>query len=161
MRAGEASGAEDAEGSSVGTSQKFCSDRRRGRGAEVGEVVGGDGQAGRSGFGVEQQVGGLHAAFGEKAVARIVFRTIPRMIPSMIPGMIQNDDELDSERVAGCVVTGHGEEGSVGKLSLRAIRNDDGGVAVAEGRLDGGDELSGIEEAGDVSFGEMSVGHGL
>jgi len=54
MGEGEASGAENAERGNIGASQKFCGYGGSRGGAQVGEVVGGDGQAGLGGVRIEE-----------------------------------------------------------------------------------------------------------
>jgi hypothetical protein len=78
-----------------------------------------------------------------------------------IPGSILDQHEFHSKSIGSAVVTRHGEENAVGKFGLRARWQADGGIAVAEGRFNGCDELRGIEEAANVGFGEVRVGHSV
>jgi hypothetical protein len=43
MRAGEPTGAEDAEGGGIGARQELCGNGGRGGGTQIGEIVGRDG----------------------------------------------------------------------------------------------------------------------
>ena len=43
----------------------------------------------------------------------------------------------------------------MGKFGVSARREAEGGIAIAEGGLDGGAELRGVEEAANIGLGEM------
>jgi hypothetical protein len=152
MSAGKASGAKDAESCSIWTRQKFRGDGRGGGGAQVSKVVSRDGEARSGGFGIEQEIGGLDAAFGESGGGGIRMRSVSL-------GVIPHQHQLHSKSAGGAVVTGHGEEDAVGKLRVGALGETDGGITIAKSGFDGSAELQGVEEAADIGFGEMGFGH--
>jgi hypothetical protein len=49
----------------------------------------------------------------------------------------------------------------VGEFGMGALREADGGIAIAKCGLEGSAELSGIEQAANVGFGEVRAGHSL
>ena len=136
MRAGLASGAEDAKNFDVLPGQEFGGDGRSGGGADFGEIVGGECEFWAGGMGIEQEVGGVDFLLGGGS----------------------DHDEFYAEGRALAVVAGHDEEGAVVQIHLSAERHEGGGIAVVEGFFDGGDDAGGIEVAADVAFGDG--GHG-
>jgi hypothetical protein len=151
MSAGKAPSAKDAESCSIWTRQKFRGDGGGGSGTQVGKIVGSDGEARSSGFRIEQQIGGLDAAFGESGGGI--------RIRSVSLGVIPHQHQLHSESAGGGVVTGHGEEDAVGKLRVGARGKADGGITIAKSGFEGSTQLKGVEAAADIGFGEMGCGH--
>jgi hypothetical protein len=76
-------------------------------------------------------------------------------------GLIAHQHQLHSESAGGSVVTGHGKKNSVREFRMGTLREADGGIAIAKGRLDRGAEMSWIEELANIGFGEMERGHSM
>src|SRR5271169_6276151 len=156
MRASQTPGAEDAENGGIAAREKFCGDRGGCGGAQVGEVVGSNGQAGLRGFRIEQQVRGLDAAVAE---SRARVGGLMTLAWRLSLGVVAHEDQLHSQSACGAVVARHGKENSVGQFCMSALRKADGGIAIAKCGLDGSAELPGIEEAANVGFGQTSTRH--
>ncbi len=130
MRASEAARAKDAEGRNVRGSKKLCGEGGSCGGAEVCKVIGLDGEAGLRGFGIEKQIGGLN---GSIAAGKDLIGTARSFKILSVDGLLSNQHQFHSESGGKRVVAGHGEKGAMRQLSLSALRNDHGGIAIAEG----------------------------
>ena len=92
VRAGLASGAEDAEDFHILASQEFGGDGGGAGGADFGQIVGGECEFWAGGLGIEQEIGGVDFLLGSG----------------------RDRDELYTQGGALAVITRHDEEGAVG-----------------------------------------------
>jgi len=139
VSAGEVAGAENAERAGIFAGKIFRGDRGCGGSAQGGEIVGGNREAGLSGFGIEEKIGGMHAILAGSAMAA-------------------DGNEFDSEGRPGWIVTRHDEQHSGSGRNVRAGSNGDGGKTVAEGSFDSVDHLNRIEASANIAFAEARMG---
>ena len=139
MRACLAAGSENTQNASIFAGEKFGRDGGCCCGAHIGEIVRGRCQPRARGIGIEEQVRGLDAVFGTR-------------------WFVLHDDQFHSHGVGGAIMAQHDQEYALGCGQVSAIRNDRGGVAIAEGGFDCGDDLGGGEAFSDFVFGESDHG---
>jgi hypothetical protein len=72
---------------------------------------------------------------------------------------IADKDQLHAQRSGSSVVTGHGQEDAVSQFGVGAWRQADGRITVTKRGLEGSAKLGRMEQAANVSFGELEIGH--
>jgi len=134
--AGFASGAEDGERRGTLTCKMPGGERGGSGGTDFGKGVGGESGHEAGVARIEEEIGGLDRGMG-------------------IPG---NGNELHAEGMGWRVEAGHGEEDAIRSVDVRAVGENDAGIAVAESGFESGDQWYGIEKAADLGVGELVHG---